>query len=76
MYKYEIKYWDDIDCKVCVCRGLLGAANYVAAMQEAVKYCSPASNPGEGIIEVTLCEFENPLDIEEIQDWLKEEGAL
>lgn len=75
MYRFMIKYWDDIDSEIRTCRGLLGASSYVDAMDKAVKYCSPASSPGEGIIEVSISEFENPLDIEEIQDWLKEEGA-
>lgn len=72
MFEFIVKYWEDKDRETKECRGFVGADSYVNAVNKVVNYCSIPERLGEDIISIYVSESENPLEREEIMDWLCE----
>lgn len=72
MFEFEVRYWDEDTGKAVNARGILGAESYIDATKKAIDYCSIPGHSGAGVISVKVSELENPLDWEELKDWVKE----
>lgn len=66
MYRYELKYWDDIDGFV-TSKGFVRGDSYAEAMDQLHAWFNVPNTEGEAISSVQIYALEDVLDDEEIK---------
>lgn len=72
MFEYVVEYWEEDTKSVETARGILAADSYVSATQKAYDFCKSPKQDSDNIIYIYVSELENPLEWEDIKDWVEE----